>query len=66
MESDRSNIRKPAVAGAFYPSDPVELTRMIAGFYAEVKKTPLSGKPMGLIAPHARLSILRQNRGSGV
>ena len=53
MDSDRANIRKPAVAGAFYPADPVQLTRTIAGYFAEVEKTPLSGKPMGLVAPHA-------------
>ena len=50
-----ATIRKPAAAGkqAFYPSNAVELTKMIAGYFAEVEKTPLSGPPVALIAPHA-------------
>jgi hypothetical protein len=46
-------IRKPAVAGSFYPANPVELTKTIAGFFAEVKKSELGGSPVALIAPHA-------------
>jgi len=46
-------IRKPAVAGSFYPSNPVELTKTIAGMFAEVKKSEIGGSPIGLIAPHA-------------
>ncbi len=46
-------VRRPAVAGAFYPGDPVELTKMLAGFFSEAKKIPLQGTPMAVIAPHA-------------
>lgn len=46
-------IRKPAVAGSFYPANPVELTKTIAGFFAEAKKSDIGGTPVGLIAPHA-------------
>ena len=57
-------IRLPAVAGTFYPSDPVELRRMVDGFLAEAQ-TDQSGvtagsstaaghtAPKALIAPHA-------------
>jgi AmmeMemoRadiSam system protein B/AmmeMemoRadiSam system protein A len=53
MADKNMNIRKPAVAGLFYPGNSVELSKTIAGFYAEVEKTPLGGPPMGLIVPHA-------------
>jgi AmmeMemoRadiSam system protein B/AmmeMemoRadiSam system protein A len=46
-------IRRPAVAGTFYPADPGELSRTIAGFFAEVGKVPVEGTPLGLVAPHA-------------
>ncbi len=46
-------IRRPAVAGTFYPADPGELARTIAGFFSEVGKVPIDGTPLGLVAPHA-------------
>ena len=50
-----ATIRKPAAAGprSFYPSNAIELTKMIAGFFAETEKTVLGGPPVALIAPHA-------------
>jgi len=48
-----SDIRKPAVAGMFYPSAPGELAKTIAGFFAEVEKPRAGGYPIALIAPHA-------------
>lgn len=49
MNSDE--IRRPAVAGMFYPADPGELRSMIAGWLDEVKtRGPV---PKALIAPHA-------------
>ncbi len=45
--------RKPAVAGQFYPGDPVTLTRQLSDFFKKAKKEPIPGKIMGLIAPHA-------------
>ncbi|MDD5427462.1 MAG: AmmeMemoRadiSam system protein B [candidate division Zixibacteria bacterium] len=53
MRGNRTEIRKPAVAGMFYPGNAAELAKTIAGFYAEVKKTPLDGVPIAVIAPHA-------------
>ncbi|MGD8526014.1 MAG: AmmeMemoRadiSam system protein B, partial [Thioalkalispiraceae bacterium] len=47
-------IRQTAVAGSFYPADPVELQRMIEGFMANTrpvdKDTPV---PRAIIVPHA-------------
>jgi MEMO1 family protein len=53
MQEERADIRKPAVAGLFYPSHPVELTKTIASLYASVDKIPLKGHPIAIIAPHA-------------
>jgi len=46
-------IRHPTVAGAFYPANPIQLTKMIAGFYSESEKKVLPGRPVAVIAPHA-------------
>jgi len=54
MTNDQKrDIRKPAVAGMFYPDNPVELTKTIAELFARVEKEPLGGRPIGLISPHA-------------
>ncbi len=53
MDKRLKDVRKPAVAGQFYPGDPGTLVKTIAGFFAEVDKEPLSGRPVGIIAPHA-------------
>jgi Predicted dioxygenase len=46
-----TNVREPAVAGLFYPNDPVELHRMIQGFLSQV---PDGGPPpKAMIVPHA-------------
>ncbi len=48
-----TDIRKPAVAGLFYPGEPAELVKTIAGLYAQVEKVSLSGRPLALVVPHA-------------
>ena len=45
--------RKPAVAGQFYPANPVELSRMIASFFNKAKKEDIPGEIVALISPHA-------------
>ncbi len=47
-----SGIRKPAVAGMFYPADPAELRRMIQTYLKEAG-APAGPAPKALIAPHA-------------
>lgn len=45
------NVRKPAVAGVFYPDDPARLRAMIDGF---LNQFPLEGPaPKAIIVPHA-------------
>jgi len=45
--------RKPAVAGAFYPDNPVALSQMIADFFKKVKKEEIGGEIVAIISPHA-------------
>jgi len=52
-EMNKGEIRKPAVAGTFYPSSAVELAKSIATMFSEVEKVSLERRPMGLISPHA-------------
>ena len=47
-----AKVRPPAVAGAFYPSDPAELARVIDGFLAKATAPPVDNL-IALIAPHA-------------
>ena len=53
MQSDRSKIRQPKVAGQFYPGDPVELTKTIAHYFSNVEKADIGGQILALISPHA-------------
>jgi len=53
MSENQTGIRKPAVAGLFYPSDPSTLVKDIAQMYATVEKIPVEYDPVALIAPHA-------------
>ncbi|OGS45125.1 MAG: hypothetical protein A2539_00575 [Elusimicrobia bacterium RIFOXYD2_FULL_34_15] len=46
-------IRKPAVAGQFYPADKSELTKMVDGFLSNAKNKNIESKIIGLISPHA-------------
>ena len=51
MKND--SIRKPAVAGLFYPGSAVELVKTIAELFARVRKENINGVPSALIVPHA-------------
>lgn len=51
--SSSEDVRKPAVAGAFYPGDKAELVRKVDGFLANAEKIDIKGRILALIAPHA-------------
>ncbi len=53
MKESTRKDRLPVVAGSFYPDDPEELRRTIAGFLSEAKKAPLQGLVRALVIPHA-------------
>ncbi len=48
-----STAREPAVAGAFYPSDPTELRDLIARYLSVVERPRKAPVPKALIVPHA-------------
>ncbi len=45
-------IRHPAVAGTFYPADPVQLHRSVQG-YLQAAAIPVGSLPKAIVAPHA-------------
>jgi len=46
-------IRKPAVAGAFYPADAAALKNQIGRFLDQAKEEKVEGEIIGIVAPHA-------------
>ena len=48
---DNTSIRPAAVAGAFYPGNPANLTQEVDAYLALAERTPL--RPKALIVPHA-------------
>ncbi len=51
-----AEIRKPAVAGTFYPADSTTLTKMVSGHLDAVKDIPeIDGQILALVVPHAGL-----------
>jgi AmmeMemoRadiSam system protein B len=49
----QSEFRRPVAAGTFYPTNPVELAKQVASFFAEVEKHPLPSRPTALVVPHS-------------
>jgi len=48
-----SNIREPAVAGLFYPSDSTGLRKEIQNMLSFVKSQPVTPNIFGIVSPHA-------------
>src|SRR5512139_3384051 len=48
-----STVRPAAVAGMFYPDDPIELKQTVAGLLANARAAAPSSPPKALIVPHA-------------
>lgn len=48
-----AKVRRPAVAGQFYPADPATLRRMVEEMLEDAKKVPVEGEIVGLVCPHA-------------
>lgn len=46
-------VRQAAVAGAFYPADPKELTAMMNDMLAKATPAPVEGPILAAVAPHA-------------
>jgi len=52
-QKEVGNVRKPAVAGTFYPGQPSELRQMIADFLRKVTPVQIRGEVIGIVCPHA-------------
>jgi AmmeMemoRadiSam system protein A len=48
-----TRVRKPAVAGSFYPRNPQTLRKDIESYLAAVPPVSIEGRPLVLIEPHA-------------
>jgi AmmeMemoRadiSam system protein B/AmmeMemoRadiSam system protein A len=46
-------VRRPAVAGAFYPSSPREINSMISEYFDDATVEDVDKKLLGLVVPHA-------------
>ena len=53
QELHKKDVRPPAVAGTFYPSDPDDLSAQIKDFLSKVPRKTVPGTVVALIAPHA-------------
>ena len=55
MDSEHvsGETRRPVVAGAFYPGDPVILARDVDGYLKGVRAEPVGGEIVGIVSPHA-------------
>jgi len=49
----REEVRRPAVAGSFYPGDPKTLTRQVREYLSRAAKEEVEGEIIGLVSPHA-------------
>lgn len=46
-------VQRVLFAGTFYPSDPAQLKKMIAGYLEKAEPTPVEGRLFGFMVPHA-------------
>jgi len=53
MNTERDEVRRPVVAGTFYPGDAAELAAAIDGYLTDAGQLELSGEIAAVIAPHA-------------
>ena len=51
--SQAQKVRKPGVAGAFYPANKTDLRKMVKDYLAGTKARKISEPIIALIAPHA-------------
>jgi AmmeMemoRadiSam system protein B/AmmeMemoRadiSam system protein A len=52
-DDGEQKVRPAAVAGAFYPADPLELSKMIDDLLAKAAPPPVDGTIIAAVAPHA-------------
>ena len=52
-QGNPKKVRKPAVAGAFYPADPDVLRKQVVGYLERAEPAGVDGKILALVSPHA-------------
>jgi AmmeMemoRadiSam system protein B len=57
--------RRPAVAGMFYPADPLALEREVMGYFERMPGKALGGPVRGVVAPHAGYMYSGQTAAAG-
>jgi len=50
---EMDTVRKPVIAGTWYPANPARLRADIEGYLAGARVDAIDGKVMGLVSPHA-------------
>lgn len=53
LSACKGPVKEPAVAGAFYPSEADALRAMVGGFLEQAESTPVDGRLIALVSPHA-------------
>jgi AmmeMemoRadiSam system protein B len=53
LQAAGEKVRRPEVAGSFYPADPKELGKMLDGFLAKANPEQPEGQLIALSVPHA-------------
>jgi AmmeMemoRadiSam system protein B/AmmeMemoRadiSam system protein A len=53
QDSKQAGVRQPAVAGTFYPADPVELKKQLASFFNNVEDRKTNENIAAIVVPHA-------------
>lgn len=48
-----TEVRRPMVAGQFYPANPVDLSKQLAQYFRNAEKRQIDGSVRAIIAPHA-------------
>ena len=43
MNKEQIEVRRPMVAGSFYPANPIELSKQVAEFFSKAQRRPLAG-----------------------
>ena len=49
----KEEVRRPAVAGSFYPADPKTLAQQVRAFLSQAPQEEVPGEIVALVAPHA-------------
>jgi len=64
QDQQNKKVREPVVAGQYYPAESEELASQVDNFLNQASRLEVSGKILGLIAPHAGYEFSGQVAGA--